>query len=154
MADVRYCRDVPERAHPLVKPIFVRMINDWITYQQVAKESGVHADTLQDWRRGRLPEIANLLAVYRVVGLKLVPLLEDAAVQPVSLSVSPRPPIRQFICKRGHPIDTTLANGKRRCSTCYKAAKLEWSRKCREARNSQRTRADDVPVSPPRNVPD
>jgi lambda repressor-like predicted transcriptional regulator len=58
------------RLHPFVSVIFSAMSHQRISYQDVARRSGVSAYTLRNWHRGQLPELANLIAVYEVLSVK------------------------------------------------------------------------------------
>lgn len=59
------------KVDPLIDIIFKEMNKKSITYGQVSTRSGVSIETFRNWRRGQLPCLINLLAIYSVCGLKL-----------------------------------------------------------------------------------
>lgn len=62
---------IPQKAHPLVRPIFEAMRRKQYTYGDLERRSGVSWWTVRRWRRGQLPELGNLLAVYKILGIEL-----------------------------------------------------------------------------------
>jgi hypothetical protein len=72
--------EIPTNAHPLVCLLFETMRERRITVQEVADRSGVHRDTLRDWRKRHCATVENLEACFNVVGMTLQPVpLTDKA---------------------------------------------------------------------------
>ena len=62
---------VPPKAHPLVRRL-IRLANaQQVTLTEIAKESGVGAHTISNWRYRSAPSLANLEAALIVLGYQL-----------------------------------------------------------------------------------
>lgn len=64
---------IPEKAHPLIRRLFVEMNKNRIGLIDVSKRAGISCNTIKAWRTQRTPNIADLAACYGVLGLELVP---------------------------------------------------------------------------------
>ena len=62
---------VPDRAHPLVKRLFTEMARQQIGIIDMAERSGVNKNTLKDWRTRTMPRVADLVACFNVLGIRL-----------------------------------------------------------------------------------
>lgn len=60
----------PPYLHPFVAIIFETMRKDNLSYNIIARRSGVSVYTLRRWRRRNNPALANLQAVWDVLGIK------------------------------------------------------------------------------------
>lgn len=65
---------VPERAHPLIRTLVVEMNRQKVSMYDIADRSGVPRQTIYNWRRGTVPNAANLDAAFNVLGFRLVPM--------------------------------------------------------------------------------
>lgn len=63
---------VPEGVHPVVATIFAEMARQEVTYDSLAKASGLQRGTILAWRRGNSPSLANLESACFSLGLSLV----------------------------------------------------------------------------------
>jgi transcriptional regulator with XRE-family HTH domain len=61
---------IPPNAHPLVRLLFAGMIEQNITYVQMAERSGISRETLTAWRVRYTPDLISLEAVLGVLGLR------------------------------------------------------------------------------------
>lgn len=71
----RYTRvTIPEKAHPLVKHLFLEMRNQRLGVMDMADRSGVSAGSLVNWRTRMTPKgIPSLEACFNVLGYTLKP---------------------------------------------------------------------------------
>lgn len=111
--------------HPLLKPIFQRMVAWHVPYGEVSKRSGVSVHTIFNMRRGQLPKVANLIAVYGALGLELKPPRMDRG---EITHKAKRRFRRSLTCKKGHPRTQgntyTRPDGYKQCRICHRAATM------------------------------
>lgn len=62
---------VPQNVHPLVKKLFEQMNQEQIGVLDMSERSGVNKNTINDWKKRSVPNIANLDACFMVLGKKL-----------------------------------------------------------------------------------
>ncbi len=62
---------IPEHAHPIVKGLFARMIDERASYERVAAPSGIGIPTLTGWRFRHMPLIDTIDAALNVFGLQI-----------------------------------------------------------------------------------
>ncbi len=60
------------RCHPLLKLLWEGVRQRGISYNDLARRSGVSAHAIRNWRTGTSPTISNLEACLNTVGLKLI----------------------------------------------------------------------------------
>lgn len=63
---------VPPHASPIVKTLFQEMRDSGVTYEQLARRSGLSPYSIWSWRGERVPLITNIVAALNAVGLDLV----------------------------------------------------------------------------------
>jgi lambda repressor-like predicted transcriptional regulator len=71
---------VPENVNPIVKLIFTEMNRQRVSVAQMSERSGIHRDTLRDWRTRTVPSLNNVQAALEVLGIELMPVVRDAGV--------------------------------------------------------------------------
>lgn len=73
---------IPQRAHPLIKRMYELMNVEKVSLLTVANSSGVHKDTINNWRRRGAPRVDMLEACLNVIGYRLtiekIPMSEAA----------------------------------------------------------------------------
>lgn len=62
---------VPEKANPLVRTLYDKMIEHRVGVLEMSHRSGVNANTLKDWRHRTCPTVDNLEACLNAVGYTL-----------------------------------------------------------------------------------
>lgn len=62
---------VPSNVHPLVRKLFEDMNREQIGILDMSERSGVNKNTINDWKKRSVPNIANLDACFSVLGRKL-----------------------------------------------------------------------------------
>lgn len=62
---------VPENVHPLVRRLFEEMNYQQIGILDMADRSGINKNTINDWKKRSVPNVANLSACYAVLGMEL-----------------------------------------------------------------------------------
>ena len=62
---------VPERAHPLVRRLFVLINRDGCTLEELAARSGVDSQTLNSWRSRKSPQLVTFEAMLNALGFEL-----------------------------------------------------------------------------------
>jgi hypothetical protein len=73
-------KTIPRNAHPLVKIVFAGMIEQGVTYVEMAELAGFSRESLTAWRVRYTPDFKNIKAALGVLGLHLQAV--DASGQP------------------------------------------------------------------------
>lgn len=58
-------------AHELVQKLFEAVDQQGLTFVALAEKAGYHANTIERWRKGRVPDVVALAHCLEVVGMKL-----------------------------------------------------------------------------------
>jgi lambda repressor-like predicted transcriptional regulator len=70
---------VPENVNPIVRLIFSEMNRQRVSVHQMSERSGIHRDTLRDWRTRTTPSLSNVQAALGVLGIELMPVARVTA---------------------------------------------------------------------------
>jgi hypothetical protein len=62
---------IPQRAHPLVRRMFVLINQENCTLEELAARSGVDSQTMNSWRSRKSPQLVTFEAVLNALGRKL-----------------------------------------------------------------------------------
>lgn len=68
---------IPDKAHPLVKLLFVEMNKQSVSIPVLSKKAGLGDETLVNWRVRYAPQVPNLEAAFNALGLTLKPVPMD-----------------------------------------------------------------------------
>lgn len=70
MRDFRY-RPRVVTGHPVVKFLFEQLVEQRLTESDLAERTGIHRDTLRNWRTRYNPRVTDLDAALRPLGFEL-----------------------------------------------------------------------------------
>lgn len=62
---------VPQHAHPLVRRLYEEVIRQQVPIKILSKKSGVHPQTIREWRTRLRPKLDDLEACFGVLGYKI-----------------------------------------------------------------------------------
>lgn len=57
--------------HPIVRRLFLEMLKQHLTIWHLAEKTGINRTTIQGWRAGKSPKMADVDDCFQVLGMRL-----------------------------------------------------------------------------------